>query len=97
MTAMCEGKIALVTGGSSGMGRAAAQIFAREGATVMVSDVNVAGGKETVALIRKVGGEATFMACDVSREADVEALVAHTVEHYHQGLNNELIEKSPST
>jgi NAD(P)-dependent dehydrogenase (short-subunit alcohol dehydrogenase family) len=82
MAGMTEGKIALVTGGGSGIGRAAARIFAREGAKVMVSDVNVSGGEETVALIQEAGGDAAFTACDVSREAAVEALVARTVERY---------------
>lgn len=82
MAGMTEGKIALITGGASGIGRAAAHIFAREGASVMIADVDAAGGEETVALIEALGGDAAFMLCDVSRESDVEALVARTVEHY---------------
>lgn len=82
MAGIMEGEIALVTGGGSGMGRAAAQIFAREGARVIVSDVDVASGEETVARITEAGGEAVFVACDVTREADVEALISAAVSRY---------------
>lgn len=78
-----EGKVALVTGAASGMGRAAAQMFAREGAKVIVTtDANVQGGQETVRLIESNGGEATFVKCDVSKAADVEAAVTRAVELY---------------
>ena len=70
-----QGKVALVTGGSSGMGRAAALAFAREGARVIVADKNVEGGEETVKMIEKVGGEAAFVKTDVSQAAQVEELV----------------------
>ena len=66
MPGLLEGKIALVTGGSSGIGRASARAFAREGARVMVADVVVEGGQETVRLIQEAGGEATFMQVDVT-------------------------------
>jgi NAD(P)-dependent dehydrogenase (short-subunit alcohol dehydrogenase family) len=82
MTKRFEGKVALVTGGASGIGRATALGFAREGATVVVSDVNVPGGEETVGLISKEGGTARFLRCDVSRAAEVEALVRGTVEAF---------------
>ncbi len=82
MGGITEGKTALITGGGSGMGRAAAQIFAREGARVMVSDVNVTGGEETVALVENSGGTATFQACDVANEKEVETLIARTVDQY---------------
>jgi NAD(P)-dependent dehydrogenase (short-subunit alcohol dehydrogenase family) len=74
---LVEGKIAVVTGGGSGIGRAAAVAFAREGASVVVADVDVAGGEETAAM---VGEAATFVACDVTSADDVQALVRRCVE-----------------
>ena len=65
MAGLVQGKIALVTGGSSGIGRATALIFAREGAKVVVADVAVEGGEETVRLIQAAGGEAIFVKTDV--------------------------------
>src|SRR5918996_737647 len=82
MTDMLKGKVALVTGGSSGIGRAAALAFAREGAQVVVADVVVEGGKETVDLIKQAGGEALFVKADVSQAAEVEAMVNKAVETY---------------
>lgn len=75
-----EGKVALVTGAGGGIGRAAAEAFARSGASVMVSDVNEAGCAETVALIEAMGGKAAFVRCDVSKADEVKAMVAATVE-----------------
>ncbi len=77
-----KGKVALVTGASMGIGRASALAFARRGAKVVVADVDVAGGEETVRLIRKAGGEAIFAKTDVSNAADVEALIKKTVATY---------------
>lgn len=74
-----EGKVALVTGAGGGIGRAAAEAFARSGASVMVSDVNEAGGAETVAMIEAAGGKAAFVRCDVSKAEEVKAMVAATV------------------
>jgi NAD(P)-dependent dehydrogenase (short-subunit alcohol dehydrogenase family) len=71
-----DGKVAIVTGAASGIGRATAQAFATSGSKVVVSDVNETGGQETVALIVGAGGEAVFQKCDVSRADDVAALVA---------------------
>jgi NAD(P)-dependent dehydrogenase (short-subunit alcohol dehydrogenase family) len=86
-----EGKVALVTGAGGGIGRAAAEVFARSGASVMVSDVNEAGGAETVALIEAAGGKAAFVRCDVSNAEQVKAMVAATVEKFgglHCAFNN---------
>lgn len=80
--ARLAGKVALITGSGSGQGRAASILFAREGARVVVSDVNVAGGEETVRLVRDAGGEAVFHAADVSKAAEVEALVRATTAAY---------------
>ncbi len=78
-----EGRVALVTGGASGIGRVTAQMFAREGAGVIVTtDANVQGAEETVRLIREAGGVATFIKCDVSKAEDVESMVQKVVETY---------------
>jgi len=95
MAGRVAGKIALITGGGSGIGRATAQIFAREGAKVVVADVVVAGGEETVRLIKAAGGEATFVKTDVSQPAEAEAMVKKTIETYGQldcAFNNAGIE-----
>jgi len=78
-----RGKVALVTGGASGIGRVTAQAFAREGAKVAVAtDANVRGAEETVRLIRDAGGEALFIRCDVCKEREVEALINGCVETF---------------
>jgi NAD(P)-dependent dehydrogenase (short-subunit alcohol dehydrogenase family) len=77
-------KAALVTGGASGIGRATCQAFAREGARVLVCDVDEASGKDTVAKICAAGGEALFLRVDVTNESDVEAAVRKAVEAWGQ-------------
>ena len=71
-----DGKVALITGGASGIGRETALLFAREGAAVLVVDMADDAGKETVALIAQAGGRAAFRHADVSKAADCEAMVA---------------------
>ncbi len=77
-----EGKVAVVTGAANGIGRSAAQIFAREGAAVVVADIDVDGGRETVALVEQAGGRAAFIRTDVSVQSDVEAMVAFAVDTF---------------
>ncbi len=82
MTDRLKDKIALITGGSSGIARAAAQLFSREGAKIVIADINVEGGEETVRSIIDAGGEAQFVRTDVSKSAEVEALIKKIIEIY---------------
>lgn len=100
MSGLLTGKIALATGGGSGIGRASALAFAREGAKVSVANVDVAGGEETVQMIKDAGGEAMFIKTDVSKTVEVETMVKMTVKIYGRldcALNNAGIEGSALT
>lgn len=82
MKAELQGKVAVVTGGTSGIGRETAVLFAKAGAKVVVAGRREVEGKETVELIRAAGGDGLFVKTDVSRAADVEGLVRKTVEKF---------------
>lgn len=77
-----DGKVALITGAGSGMGRVAAQMFAREGARVVAADLDEQAGQETAALARDEGLDVRFVQADVSREADCRAMVACAEETF---------------
>lgn len=81
---LLEGKNCIITGGGSGVGRAAAVLFAEHGARVLIGDVRDEWSNGTVELVRAAGGTAEATHCDVSKEADLEALVARCVELYGQ-------------
>lgn len=94
-----KGKVALITGGGSGIGRATCLLFAREGATVVVADYVAEGGHETVRQIKATGGEAAFVQADVSKSADVQNMIATAAKTYGRVdvlFNNAGIE-GPST
>ncbi|MGH8467154.1 MAG: SDR family oxidoreductase [Pseudomonas sp.] len=82
MTMTFSGQVALVTGGAAGIGRATALAFAAEGLKVVVADLDATGGEVTAELIRAAGGEALFVACNVTHEAEVQQLLAATIEAY---------------
>jgi len=91
MAGMLEGKVALITGGARGIGRQTAVLFAREGARVVVADLSADGVKETAALITNAGGEATAVVADVSKPADVSAMMTATLDAFGRldcALNN---------
>ena len=77
-----EGKVAIVTGGSSGIGRATAIALAAAGASVVVADVNAEGGGETVSMIEHAGGAAAFVKCDVTSRDGLEGMVAFAERTY---------------
>jgi len=81
-TAFFNGKVALVTGAAAGIGRASAQAFANEGAEVVVADIAVQGGEETVQSIMKNGGKAMFIQTDVTRADAVELLVGQIIKRF---------------
>jgi NAD(P)-dependent dehydrogenase (short-subunit alcohol dehydrogenase family) len=82
MTESFEGKVVLVTGAAQGLGRASALAFAKYGAKVVVDDIDVEYGQKTVQDIEKAGGESIFVKADVSKEADVEALINKAVQTF---------------
>jgi len=91
MTQQFSGKVALVTGGASGLGRASAIALAQEGAKVAVSDVSVSEGETTARMISAAGGQAIFVRADVTNSAEVEALVQETAKTFGRldlALNN---------
>src|SRR3954447_8662497 len=81
-TGSFTGKVAFVTGAASGIGRAGALAFAREGASVVVADVSEPGSQETVRLVEEQGGGALAVRCDVTKAADVKAALDRTVERF---------------
>jgi NAD(P)-dependent dehydrogenase (short-subunit alcohol dehydrogenase family) len=82
MAGRVENKVALITGGGSGIGRATALLFGREGASVVVADYNAEGGARTVKTIKEAGGTAVFHAADVSNPQDVDGLMHKVMESY---------------
>jgi NAD(P)-dependent dehydrogenase (short-subunit alcohol dehydrogenase family) len=97
MSTELHGKIAIVTGGTSGIGRDAAFLFAKAGAKVVVAGRREIEGKETVELVHAAGGDALFVKTDVSRAADVDALVQKTVEKFGRldiAFNNAGVEET---
>jgi len=77
-----EGRVAVITGSASGIGRASAEEFAQEGARVVVADINLAGAQETVKRIEAAGGVALAVKTDVAAAESVEALVAQTLRSF---------------
>jgi NAD(P)-dependent dehydrogenase (short-subunit alcohol dehydrogenase family) len=99
MSGSVEGKVAVVTGAGGGIGRAASEIFAREGAQVVIADINVEQGEETAHIIEQAGGKAIFLKCDVSKAADCEALTNAAVVNFGSldcAFNNAGVEGEPS-
>src|SRR6185369_17196420 len=91
MTQQFSGKVALVTGGASGLGRVSAIALAQAGSKVAVSDVNVSEGEATARMISDAGGQAIFVKADVTKPAEVEALVQETARTFSRldlALNN---------
>ncbi len=100
MTKMFDGKIVLVTGGGSGIGRAAAILFAKEGAKVVVANRRIDNGNETVEMIKRNGGEALFIQTDVSQREQVEHLVSTIVQRYGRldsAFNNGGVDGKPAS
>src|SRR5687767_3275629 len=77
-----EDKVAIVTGGAAGIGRATAELFAREGARVVIADLDAGAGERAAAALRDAGGDAHSVQTDLGSAEDVERLVAHTLERF---------------
>src|SRR5581483_3055101 len=75
-------KVALITGAASGIGRATALLFARQGASIIIADVNDSAGQSLKGEISKAGNQATFQHCDVTQSADCKRAIDHAIEHY---------------
>src|SRR5947209_15837948 len=94
-----QDKVAIVTGATSGIGRAAAIAYAREGARVVVAGRRAAEGEETVRLLQAKGGEGFFVATDVSKAAQVKELVDRTMQKFGRldfAFNNAGVEEEPT-
>ena len=94
-----QNRVALITGGSSGIGRATALAFAREGAKVIVASRREDESQETVRLVREAGGEGLFVQTDMSKEADVKMMVEKTINAHGRldfAFNNAGIEQLPT-
>jgi NAD(P)-dependent dehydrogenase (short-subunit alcohol dehydrogenase family) len=100
MAGSLEGKVVLVTGGGSGIGRATSLLLAKQGAKVMIADYALEGAERTVAMIKETGGAASCLAADISVTKQVEMVVAKTVETYgciNGAFNNAGIEGKMGT
>ena len=106
MPGRLEGKVAIVTGGAAGMGAAECRLFAREGAAVVIADLDEESGHEVETQIRSDGGAATFLSLDVTAEEDWNALIATTLETYggrldvlvnNAGLSSTVVDDPNST
>jgi NAD(P)-dependent dehydrogenase (short-subunit alcohol dehydrogenase family) len=89
-----EGKVCLVTGAGRGLGQACAELIAREGGKLVVVDINEEGGRETVGLVEKMGGNAVFVRTDVSKSSDVQAMVKASIDTFGRldcAINNAMI------
>src|SRR6266404_1337482 len=82
MTAELQNKVALITGGTTGIGRGTAVLFAKNGAKVVISGRRETEGNEAIALVRAAGGDGLFVKSDVSKSSNVQSLIAKTVEKF---------------